>query len=67
MHIPHAHIAQSIDLLSVHGYNFVKFKEIMEMLLTVVLGIPVTLERALSAPRLGRYEFLSIFVVTIVV
>ena len=50
---------QSIDLLSVHGYNFVNFREI-EMLLSL-LGIPVTLEKALSAPKLGRCEFLPIF------
>ena len=35
-HIPRAHIAQSIDLLSVHGYNFVNLREIMEMLQPVL-------------------------------
>ena len=52
-HTSRAHCNLAIDLLLVHGYNFVKFREIMEMLLTIVLGIPVTLERALSEPRLS--------------
>ena len=29
-HIPRMHIAQSIDLLSVHSYNFVNLREIMD-------------------------------------
>ena len=34
-HIPRTHIvAQSIDLFSVHGYNFVNLREIMEMLVS---------------------------------
>ena len=32
------HIAQSIDLLSVHGYNFVNFRKIVEMLLSCTGG-----------------------------
>ena len=37
---------QSIDLLSVHGYNFVNFREIMEMLLScTAMGVPMTLEK----------------------
>ena len=39
------HIAQSINLLFVHGYNFVNFIQIVEMLLacTVIVanGVPV--------------------------
>ena len=43
---------QSIDLLSVHGYNFVNFREIhVEMLLIIsLLGVSVTLEKVLSVP-----------------
>ena len=41
---------QSIDLLSVHGYNFVNFREIHVEMLLSLLGVSVTLEKALSAP-----------------
>ena len=33
-HIPCSHIAYSIDLLCVHGYKFVNFRKIVEMLLS---------------------------------
>ena len=60
------HIVESIDLLSVHGYDFVNLREIMEMLFScsidiISMVVPVTLETALSAPRLGRHELVPIF------
>ena len=39
-YITRMHIAQSIDLLLMHGYNFVNFREIVEMLLTSCTGSP---------------------------
>ena len=48
-HISHAHIAQSIDLLSVHGFNFVNLRDNNGKLCCLV--VPVTHETALSAPR----------------
>ena len=41
-HIPRAHIAQSIELLCVHGYNFANFRKLVEMLFNCTMSYAAT-------------------------
>ena len=51
---------QCIDLFLVHGYTFVNLRDLNNGNAACLIIVLVTLETALSAPRLGRHELVPI-------